>query len=548
MAFLSWEPIVAMLVLLAASAAETQEQAPVSSTPAAAEASPEEDSAAEANARDKATNAPLRMLGAPESDAAGPDADGRAPDHDNGDIPARMTTEDLYERVKANSDSEWAIGTFLLVLLVVQIPQTGFSLLERGHASDQLAGSTWERNISIVPLAALAFWVYGFAIGWGNWWNGPVPPGYVAALGPGLTCLNGGIGIGPTVDAAGDPTGGYTWGLLGTKGFFLRGVHDASVFSLFTMMLPFLITALTIPGGAMAQRWNLKSVFFYPLWATLAYCLYGNWVWGGGWLAQAGVNWSLGHGAVDFAGSAVVHAMGGMIALAGCIAIGPRDQQSRQSAPQTVPVRKAAALILGTFLLAICWAGWDLREALTQTAFLAGVAGAIGALCTSMLIRRKLTPTAVCQGLLAGIVASSASCVFIDRLAAATIGAVAGVLAVLSLRYWERLGIDDVTGAISVNGVGGLWGLIAVGLFANGQYGPGWNGLERNEWVQRAGSDGVRGLLYGDASQLWAQLLAAAVVIVFGFGIAYTSFRISDRFISLRIVPLAALERAADTA
>ena len=150
-------------------------------------------------------------------------------------------------------------------------------------------------------------------------------PGWYASLGPGLSVLNSGIGIGAAVDAAGNATGAYTYGLLGTKGFFLgSSVNDVSVMAIFFFMMVFMDTTATIPTGAMAERWAWKNFFIYGLWVALPYCLYANWVWGGGWLAQMGINWGLGHGAVDFAGSGVVHAMGGFIGLAGAMVVGPR--------------------------------------------------------------------------------------------------------------------------------------------------------------------------------------------------------------------------------
>ena len=106
--------------------------------------------------------------------------------------------------------------------------------------------------------------------------------------------------------------------------------------------------------------------------------------------------------------------------------------------------------------------------------------------------------------------------------------AIAGVLVVFSVFFWDRLRIDDPVGAISVHGVNGLWGVISVGLFANGKYGAGWNGVVRDEYVQKFGSDGVRGLFFGDASQLWIQLLDAAVVALFGFAMAYAWFKFSN--------------------
>ena len=250
--------------------------------------------------------------------------------------------------------------------------------------------------------------------------------------------------------------------------------------------------------------------------------------------ASRGFNWGLGHGRVDLAGSGVVHAMGGMIALAGCLAIGRREQCAVDSAPRTIKWHKTAALLLGTLILIIYWGGWDIRLTPVANLLLAGLAAAIGALLMAVVVRSRVTPATLCRGFLSGIVACTAACIFVDRLGAAAIGAVAGPLMVLSMKFWECRGIDDVTGAISVNGACGLWGLVALGLFADGRYGDGWSGVVRNEWVQRSGSDGVRGLIYGDGSQLLAQLLAAAVVIVFGFGTAYAFFHISNRFVPLR--------------
>src|SRR5262249_4208060 len=153
-----------------------------------------------------------------------------------------------------------------------------------------------------------------------NWYNGPVAPGWVSTLGPGTSVLSSGIGIEP--DAA--TPGVFKYGLLGTKGFFLNGVDDVSVMALFFFMMVFMDTTATIPTGVMAERWAWKNFLMYGLWVALPYCIYANWKWGGGWLAQGGVNWNLGHGAVDFAGSGVVHGMGGIIALAGALVIGPR--------------------------------------------------------------------------------------------------------------------------------------------------------------------------------------------------------------------------------
>jgi Amt family ammonium transporter len=147
----------------------------------------------------------------------------------------------------------------------------------------------------------------------------------------------------------------------------------------------------------------------------------------------------------------------------------------------------------------------------------------------------KPDPTMMCNGLLAGLVAISAPCAFVDSRFAALIGAVAGVLVVLSVLLWEKRGIDDPVGAISIHGVNGIWGLLALGLFANGQHGAGWNGVARDEFVKRFGSDGVRGLIYGDASQLAAQLIDIGVLLVFGFVFAYVAFKLSNLLTPLRV-------------
>jgi ammonium transporter, Amt family len=137
--------------------------------------------------------------------------------------------------------------------------------------------------------------------------------------------------------------------------------------------------------------------------------------------------------------------------------------------------------------------------------------------------------------MLAGLVAITAPCAFVDPWAAAVIGLVAGWLVVVSVFFWEARGIDDPVGAISVHGVNGLWGVISVGIFATGQYGAGWNGVVRDGMVKLYGSDGVRGLLYGDFSQFFMQLIDAGTVAVFGFVMAYVWFKVSDLITPIRV-------------
>src|SRR5438045_3544599 len=230
--------------------------------------------------------------------------------------------------------------------------QAGFMLVETGLCRSKNAAHTASMNFMIYPLGCFGFWVYGFAIGWGNWFNGPVAPGWYPSLGPGLSLLSEGIGIGG--DAAKSLP---QFGLMGTKGFFLNGIDDVSCMALFFFMMVFMDTTATIPTGTLAERWSWKNFCIYGFWVALPYCLYANWVWGGGWLAQSGINWKLGHGAVDFAGSGVVHSMGGAIALAGGIAIGPRIGKYVGGKPQAIPGHHIPLVILGTFILALGWFG-----------------------------------------------------------------------------------------------------------------------------------------------------------------------------------------------
>ena len=463
-----------------------------------------------------------------------------------GDIPDKLTVQDVYDRMAHNLYSinyVWALVAGFLVMFM----QAGFMMVETGLCRAKNSSHTAAMNLMIYPLGGIAFWLYGFAIGWGNWWNGPVAPGWFPSLGPGLSVLNGGWGIGAAVDAAGKATGAFTYGVIGTTGWFLTGVaNDVAVMVLFFFMMVFMDTTATIPTGAMAERWSWKNFVLYGFWVALPYCLYANWVWGGGWLAQGGLNWGLGHGAVDFAGSGVVHAMGGIIALAGAMVIGPRigkfDSQGR---PKAMPGHSVPMVVAGTFILAFGWfgfnpgstlAGTDLRISfVVVNTMLASFAGSLFAMFTLWVKGLKPDSTMMCNGMLAGLVAITAPCAFVNPVGAVIIGAVAGVLVVLSVFFFEARGIDDPVGAISVHGTNGLWGVLSVGIFATGEYGAGWNGVVRDEMVKLYGSDGVRGLLYGDFSQFFMQAIDCVVVAAFGFVMAYVWFKVSDVITPLRV-------------
>jgi Amt family ammonium transporter len=333
--------------------------------------------------------------------------------------------------------------------------------------------------------------------------------------------------------------GGHALGLFGASRFaLLTAPHDAANLTMFLFSAVFMDTAATIPTGAMAERWKFSAFLVYGLFMSmLLYPLYGNWVWGGGWLAAMGTNWGLGHGHVDFAGSSVVHMTGGLTALAGAIVLGPRAGKFRRDGTiGAIPGHNLPMTIIGTLILAFGWFGFNAGSTLAGAdpriatiavnTMLASSAGAVTALVFVWYRLHKPDVAMACNGLLGGLVAITAPCAFVSPAAAVLIGLASGVLVVHAVFWVEtRFRIDDPVGAFAVHGVCGAWGAMSVGLFADGTYGVGWNGV--------AGP--VRGLLFGDGSQLCAQLIGVITNIVFVFPVAYGFFRIVGRLMGNRV-------------
>jgi Amt family ammonium transporter len=239
-------------------------------------------------------------------------------------------------------------------------------------------------------------------------------------------------------------------------------------------------------------------------------------MWGGGWLAALGVNYGLGHGSVDYAGSSVVHLQGGVLAAVLCIMIGPRiGKYDEEGNPRPIFGHHMPMVMFGTFILAFGWFGFNAGSSLSGTTDRIGLiavntmlasGSATFAACMYMwTMYGKPDPSMMCNGMLGGLVAITAPCAYISPPAAFFVGLVAGVMTVWSVLTFERKGIDDPVGAISVHGVAGLWGLLSVGLFANGTFGDGYNNVHGN----------VTGLFYGDHSlhQLVAQIIAGVACI-----------------------------------
>jgi Amt family ammonium transporter len=448
------------------------------------------------------------------------------------DVPAakagQPTIQELGEAVGHNSISINLVWTLLAGFLVMFM-QAGFAMVEAGFTRAKHVAHTMSMNFFIYVLGIMGFWICGFAIMFGG-------VGSISALGgtPGLTHEI-------TLHLF-----GKGFGLFGAKGFFLNNsVYDVGIFALFLFQMVFMDTTATIPTGAMAERWKFSSFAVYGLFISMiVYPVYGNWVWGGGWLSTLGTNFGLGHGVVDFAGSSVVHMVGGVAALAGAMVLGPRlGKYNKDGSVNAIPGHNIPMAIIGTFILAFGWfgfnpgstlAGTDLRIAVVATnTMLASASGALFATLYMWYKFKKPDPSMMANGMLAGLVAITAPCAFVNAESAVIIGAISGVLVVVAVFFIDqKLKIDDPVGAIAVHGVNGLWGILALGLFADGSYGNGWNGV----------TGPVTGLFYGNPGQFIAELIGGIVCFVFVFAFMYGFFKVCDKVIGLRVSEAAELE------
>jgi Amt family ammonium transporter len=327
--------------------------------------------------------------------------------------------------------------------------------------------------------------------------------------------------------------GSGDWIFFWKGGWALTGdaITPAAI-GFFLYMVAFMDTVATIPTGSMAERWKWSSFVVWGFFCgAIYYPVIAAWTWGGGWLAKTWSSMSLGAGYVDFAGSGVVHAVGGVAAFTGAIVIGPRiGKFGADGKPRTIAGHHVPMAMLGTFILLFGWFGFNAASTFAATdvqfavaATNTAIAGAFGSIAAMLYITRKTgkpDPGMMVNGMLAGLVAITAPCAFVSPWAAAVIGTLAAVLIIESVYFFERRGIDDPVGAISVHGVGGLFGLLSVGVFANGTYGAGWNGST---------SEGVKGIIKGDWGQLGAQALGAVTIVVVCGIMSYSFFAIQNK-------------------
>jgi Amt family ammonium transporter len=434
--------------------------------------------------------------------------------------PTAAEVADAVGHNKVAINMMWTLITGFLVMFM----QAGFAMVETGLTRAKNVAHTMAMNFMVYPLGMLGFYICGFALMFGGL-------GAIGTMG-GYAGLNHEVSI---------SLFGKSFGLFGGTGFFLTGTsYDVAVVTLFLFQMVFMDTTATIPTGALAERWKYSSFMIYGLLVgSVMYPIYGNWVWGGGWLAQLGSNFGLGHGHVDFAGSSVVHMTGGVIALFSSWMVGARiGKYNKDGSANPIPAHNIPMAIIGTFILAFGWfgfnpgstlAGTDLRIGIVAVnTMLASATGAFMATIWMWKVRsNKPDPSMMCNGMLAGLVAITAPCAFVSPAMACVIGLIAGLLVVEAAFFIERvLKIDDPVGAIAVHGVNGAWGVISIGIFADGTYGDGWNGVPGT----------VKGLLYGGgSSQLAAEVIGVIANFVY-LGVAtLVIFKLIDMVVGNRV-------------
>jgi Amt family ammonium transporter len=434
-----------------------------------------------------------------------------------------MADPTIADVAKQLTDTQTALNIVWTMVagFLVMFMQAGFALVETGLVRAKNASHTMTMNFLVYAIGIIGFYFLGFGLQMGG--VGPVFGGDPI------------LSHEATITLFGKP-----FGLFGMTGFGLHplNLYTAGVATTFLFQMCFMDTTCTIPTGACAERWKFTSfVIFSFVISTIIYPIYANWVWGGGWLSQLGVNFGLGHGHVDFAGSSVVHLCGGVIAIVLAKMIGPRagkytpDGKIHPIAPHSIP-----QVMLGTFILAFGWfgfnagstlSGMDTRLAVVATnTMIAGATGAFAAYLYVMIKWGKPDPSWLANGMLAGLVAITAPCAFVSAWAAALIGAIAGVLVIVAAIFIDtKLKIDDPVGASAVHGVNGAWGIIALGLFANGTYGQGLNGV----------AYGVTGLFYGDGGQFVAECIGILANIAYVAPVAAIAFFLIDKIVGNRV-------------
>jgi Amt family ammonium transporter len=391
----------------------------------------------------------------------------------------------------ASIDMIWTLVASFLIFLM----QAGFTLVEVGFTRAKNAGNVVMKNMIDFALGSIGFFLVGYGLMFG-------------------------------ASAA---------GLLGTSDFFLSHITSAGKvdnwkFANLMFQVVFAATAATIVSGAMSERAKFIGYLFYSLLiSTLIYPVAGHWIWGGGWLARLGM--------IDFSGSTVVHSIGGWVSLAGVLVLGPRlGRYNRDGSANLIPGHNIPLVALGVFILWFGWFGFNTGNTLSATnpsialiavnTILAGASGALSTMAVTWLVRGKPDVGMTLNGILSGLVSCTGGVAVVSPFSAAAIGGAAGLILYFSLSAFENGRIDDPVGAISVHGVNGIWGTLAVGLLAQDQY------------VQNSLGYSVNGLFFGGGFQLLGvQALAVLSVFLWAFPLSWFFFKMLDRTLGLRVAP-----------
>jgi len=387
-----------------------------------------------------------------------------------------------------------AAALCFLFILLAPFAAAGLAMINTGLGRSRNAAHMMLSSLCVVAVAAVVYFAIGF-----SWQGYAGRPGYAFAA------------------------GGKLWNWIAAEPFFWRGLKmDGSADSLAALlgMLSVGLAAI-IPLGSGADRWRLgASCASAAVLAGWTFPLFAHWVWGGGWLAQMGVNYGLGLGFVDSGGASTIQAVGGLTALAVTWILGPRrGKYTTDRMPLAIPGHNGVFILSGCFLTWLGWIGLDSAGAILFTGVEAGqtvliaanaTLAAVSSLLAVALITRarfgKPDASLCANGWVGGLVASSAGCAVIPPAAAMIVGLVAGVLVTFSVELLElHLTVDDPGGAISVHAAGGLWGLLAVGIFANAS----------GQWI--------------------AQLAGVATLLGFVLPMTYALHRLLNRISPMRV-------------
>jgi Amt family ammonium transporter len=402
----------------------------------------------------------------------------------------------------------------LFFIILIPFVAAGLAIMNVGLGRSRSAGHMMMASLTALAVAALAYFVCGFA------WQGYI----------GLS--------GHTVSA-----GGKSWDWIAAEPFFFRKLSwDGSPESLAAFFQIFCVgLAALIPLGSGADRWRLRaSCLSTGVLAALTYPLFAHWVWGGGWLAQLGVNYGIGQGFLDVGGAGTIQAVGGLTALAVTWILGPRrGKYSADGMAPAIPGHNSVLVLFGCILALVGWIGLNSAGAILFTgaapseAALVGIntllAASASALAAAMVTKvrfGKPDASLTANGWVGGLVASSACCAFVIPAEAVVIGFVAGVVVTFSVEWIElRLEVDDPGGAVSVHAVGGIWGLIALGIFG-----------EFPRPVLNVPGNVMLPAISGAASGQWlAQLIGLATLLGFVLPLTYAVNQLLNRFYPYRV-------------